>query len=196
MVLTLLKLSIALSVFAIGLQATLSDATYLFRHPRELVRALVSMYVVMPVVAVALVMTFNLHPAVKIALVTLAVSPVPPIFPKKAVKAGGQDNYSVGLLVATGILAIADVPITIDIFQAIGGVPLQMSLGSIALLVFTSILVPLLAGIVLAAGAFYLLTDGPRSHRQPAVASRAAARTYSRFALISESPGASSAARS
>ena len=151
MVLTLLKLSIALTVFAIGLQSTLSDATYLFRHPRDLVRALVSMYVVMPLAAIALVMTFNLHPAVKIALIALSVSPVPPIFPKKAAKAGGEEDYSVGLLVATGVLAVAVIPITIEIFGAIGGIPLQVSPRSIALLVFTSILAPLLLGIAVAA---------------------------------------------
>jgi bile acid:Na+ symporter, BASS family len=151
MVLILLKLSIALTVFAIGLQSTMSDATYLFRHPRDLVRAFVSMYVVMPLAAIALVMTFNLHPAVKIALVALSVSPVPPIFPKKAAKAGGEGDYSVGLLVATGILAVAVIPITIEIFGAIGGIPLQVPLRSIALLVFTSILAPLLLGIAVAA---------------------------------------------
>jgi BASS family bile acid:Na+ symporter len=151
LILLVLKISIALNVFALGLDATLADATHLFRHPRDLGRVFLSMNVVMPALALALVMTFNLHPAVKIALVALSVSPVPPIFPKKALKGGGKGDYTVGLLVATALLAIMVIPITMDIFQRIAGVPLQMPARSVAVLVFTTVLAPLLAGIALRA---------------------------------------------
>src|SRR5258705_1638612 len=146
LILPVLKMSIVLSVFALGLKATFADATYLFRHPRELGRAFLSMNVLMPLLAVALVMTFSLHPAVKIALVALAVSPVPPFFPKKAIKVGGKDDYSVGLLVATAVLAIAVIPLTMEIFERIGSLPLQMPARSVAALVLTTVLVPLLVG--------------------------------------------------
>jgi BASS family bile acid:Na+ symporter len=151
LILFVLKISITLNVLALGLEATLADATYLFRHPLELVRVFLSMNVVMPALALALVLTFNLHPAVKIALVALAVSPVPPFFPKKALKTGGKGDYSVGLLVATALLAIVVIPITMTIFERIGGVPLQMPARSVAALVFTTVLAPLLAGIALRA---------------------------------------------
>src|SRR6266851_5716958 len=111
LILLVLKISIVLSVFALGLKATFADATYLFRHPGKLVRAFLSMNVLMPVLALAMVLTFKLHPAVKVALVALSVSPVPPIFPKKALKTGGRDDYSIGLLVATAVLAIIVIPI-------------------------------------------------------------------------------------
>ena len=45
------KISIALSVFALGLKATLADATFLFRRPSQLVRAFMSMNVLMPLIA-------------------------------------------------------------------------------------------------------------------------------------------------
>jgi BASS family bile acid:Na+ symporter len=151
LILLVLKISIALNVFALGLEATLADATHLFRHPRELGRVFLSMNVVMPALALTLVLTFNLHPAVKIALVALAVSPVPPIFPKKALKSGGKGDYTVGLLVATALLAIVVIPITMEIFERISGVPLQMLPGSVAVLVFATILAPLLAGMALRA---------------------------------------------
>src|SRR5215831_6598412 len=93
----LIKISVALNVFALGLTATGSDVVYLFRRPGKLLRSLLSMYVVMPAVAVTLALTFNLHPAVKIALGVLAVSPTPPLLPRKALKAGGRENYAVGL---------------------------------------------------------------------------------------------------
>jgi len=146
-----LKASISLTVFALGLQATFADATFLFRRPRLLVRGFFSMNVMMPLLALLLVTTFHLDPEVKIALVALSVSPVPPIFPKKALKAGGEENYTIGLLVATVVLSIVAIPITMKIFERVTGVPLYMSALSVATIVFTTVLAPLLGGIVLRA---------------------------------------------
>ena len=146
-ILLVLKASIMLAVFAIGLQATFADATFLFRHPSQLLRAFLSMNVLMPLVALAIAAPFDLHPAVKIALVVISVSPTPPIFPKKAHKAGGKDDYTIGLLVAVAVLSIIVIPITLEIFEKITDVPLAMQAGSVAFLVLTTILVPLLVGM-------------------------------------------------
>jgi bile acid:Na+ symporter, BASS family len=91
-ILLVLKASIMLAVFAIGLHATFADATFLFRRPGQLLRAFLSMNLAMPLVALAIAAPFDLHPAVKIALVVISVSPTPPIFPKKAHKAGGKED--------------------------------------------------------------------------------------------------------
>jgi BASS family bile acid:Na+ symporter len=146
-ILLVLKVSIMLSVFAIGLKATFAEATFLFRRPSQLFRAFLSMNVLMPLVALALAMPFDLHPAVKIALVVISVSPTPPIFPKKAHKAGGKDEYDIGLLVAAAVLAVILIPITLEILEKITGVPLAMPAVSVALLVLTTILAPLLVGM-------------------------------------------------
>jgi len=152
-ILLVLKLSIVLSVFALGLRATIADAMFLFKRPRQLLRAFLSMNVLMPLVALILVLTFDLNPAVKIALVALSVSPVPPIFPKKAVKVGGKDDYAIGLLVAAGILAIAVIPVAMVVFEKISGVPFSMPASSVAILVIKTVLAPLLAGIAVRASA-------------------------------------------
>src|SRR5215470_1465258 len=87
------KASVLLNVFALGLNARTQDTTCLFRNPGRLARSLLSMFVVMPLFAAALASAFDLHPAVKIALVALAVAPIPPLLPKKLMKAGGQSSY-------------------------------------------------------------------------------------------------------
>jgi len=148
-----LKASIFLTVFALGLQATFADATFLFRRPGLLARGFISMSVMMPLLALLLVMTFRLEPEVKIALVALSVSPVPPVFPKKALKAGGEENYTIGLLVATVVLSIVAIPIALEIFERVTGVPLYLSALSISTIVFKTVLAPLLGGIVLRATA-------------------------------------------
>ena len=144
-----LKASILLNVFAIGLRASLQDATYLFRRPGQLVRGLLAMNLLMPLFAVTLAVLFDLNPAVKIALVALSVSPIPPVLPIKMMKAGGTKSYSIGVLVAVGLLAILFVPAAMEILQRVFGVPLQMTVASIAALILKTVLLPLALGIVL-----------------------------------------------
>jgi BASS family bile acid:Na+ symporter len=147
-ILLVLKASIVLSVFAIGLKAEFAHTAFLFRSPGRLARAVFAMNVWMPAMALAIGMVFDLHPAVKIALVVISVSPVPPIFPKKGLKAGGAGDYTIGLLVATALLAILTIPLTMEIVEWIVGIPLAMQATQVAILVFATIIAPLAAGIV------------------------------------------------
>jgi BASS family bile acid:Na+ symporter len=153
LILTILKISIALSVLAVGLDADFSDAISIFRRPSEFVRAFFSMNVLMPLLAVALVVMFNLDPAVKIAMVVFSVSPVAAFFPERALKAGGKLDYSVGLMLTTALLAIVIIPVSLEIFKNIFRLPLHTPARSIAVLVFVTILLPLLVGIAIRAKA-------------------------------------------
>ena len=146
-----LKLSIALSVFSLGMKQTFSDATFLLARPDKLLNALVSMYVAMPLFAVTVALAFNLPPAVKIALVALSVSPIPPILPGKALKAGGRESYAVGLLVAGSLLSIILVPLAMELLQVVFNIPLQMTARSVAGVVLSSVLLPLAAGMAVRA---------------------------------------------
>ncbi len=144
-----LKISVALNVLGLGLRTTPSDAAYLVRRPGLFVRSMLSLYVIMPLFAVALALMFDLRPAVKIALVTLSVSPIPPLLPKKQLKAGGKHDYIIGLLVTASVLATIVIPVTIKLVGDVFGLPMQMSAGAVALLVLKTILAPLLLGIAL-----------------------------------------------
>ena len=142
-----LQASVFLTVFAIGLRASANDATYLFRRPAELVRAFLSMNVLMLLFVFVITSFFDLSPAVRIALFALSVSPIPPLLPNKMVKAGGSDSYAIGLLVAVGLLAIVFVPIALEVIERVRNVSLQMSATAIASLIFMTILLPLGLGI-------------------------------------------------
>jgi bile acid:Na+ symporter, BASS family len=143
-----LKASIVLLVVGLGLKATLDDVTSLFRRPGLLLRSLLSMNVVMPLFATVLALVFDFHQAVKIALVALAVSPVPPILPKKELKAGGTASYAMGLLVAAALLAIFLVPLTIKVLGPAFGREGHISFLTVVKLVLSTVLVPTAAGIV------------------------------------------------
>ena len=142
-----IQLSLALMVFSIGLGATMGDVTYLFRRPKLLLRSLLSMNVVMPLFAVVLAKAFDLLPVVKVALVLLAVSPLPPIFPKKSLKAGGEFSYTIGLLVAATLIAIVFIPLAMELLQRAFDIPLQMGPGRVVALVLWNLLVPLAVGV-------------------------------------------------
>lgn len=142
-----LRASLFLMVFSIGLRASASDATYLFRRPGELARALLAMNVLMPVFAIVIISILDPSPAVKIALVALSVSPIPPLLPNKMVKAGGTDSYAVGLLIAIGLLAMIVVPVTMEIIERLREVPLRMTMASVASVIFITALLPIGVGV-------------------------------------------------
>jgi len=146
-ILLILKASIILSVFAIGLKSTFEDTTYLFRRPAQLVRAVVSMNVVMPLLALILGLAFDLNPALKISLLAISVSPVPPIFPNKAFKAGGTETYTIGLLVAAALISVILIPIVMEIIKRSSSAPLSMQPSGVFVTVLTTVLLPLLVGI-------------------------------------------------
>jgi len=148
-VLPALKLSIMLLVLALGMGSTQRDALYLLTKPRLLFRSMLAMNLVMPLVAAALAAGFNLNPAVKIALVALSVSPLPPLFPRKAIKAAGENAYPVGLLVAAALLAVVFVPFAIDVLGNAFGKPVHVPVVIVVKVVLTAVLAPLAVGILL-----------------------------------------------
>ncbi len=147
----IVKGSVVLTVVALGLGATVEDTLAILRRPSLLLRSLLAMNVVMPIVAVALAYFFALDPAVKIALVALALSPVPPFLPKKQFKAGGGASYVHGLLVLAGLVAIVFVPVMLEVVERVFGVPLQLAWVPVAKIVLGTLLAPLALGMVIRA---------------------------------------------
>ena len=142
-----LKTSIFLTVLGLGLRASVHDVVSLARDRSRLVRSMVATIVIMLIVAALLALSFDLNPAVKIALVALSISPVPPLWPKRTLKAGGDESFTLGLLVATAALSIITIPIAVEVFQRVFGIPLRMSADVIARTVLVTILLPLFLGI-------------------------------------------------
>ena len=143
-----LTASALLNLFSIGLKANPGDATYLFRRPAELVRALLAMNVLMPLFVITLIYLFDFTQAVKVVLVALSLSPIPPPVPAKEVKSGGSAPYVMGLHVAIGLLAIIFVPLATAVIGLVHGVELQTNIARVATVVLVTILIPIGAGIL------------------------------------------------
>lgn len=80
--------SIMLIVLSLGLRTSMNDVLWLPRRPARLLRSVAAIYLVVPAAAVGLCLAFPLALPVKIALVALAVSPLPPLLPMKQEGAG------------------------------------------------------------------------------------------------------------
>jgi BASS family bile acid:Na+ symporter len=142
------QLSIALIVFSIALAARPGDLTYLLRKPSLLVRSLLSMSVLIPILAAIIAKSFHLRPEVKVALIVLAVSPVPPILPGKQSKAGGNVSYAIGLLMTTAVLAIVTVPVSIALIGRFFERDVQVPMPVIAMILAKSVIIPVILGVI------------------------------------------------
>lgn len=149
----LIKIGILVSVFltvlGMGLAATWDDATYLVRKPALLARSLLSMFVVMPIICVCAALLFHLPPAVRVALVALAISPVPPLLPQKELTAGGHGAYAISLVSVAAVFSIVYVPVITSLFAEWFNHPAEVSASAVAQIVLTTILVPLGLGMVI-----------------------------------------------
>ncbi|HEY4078717.1 MAG TPA: hypothetical protein VGM26_17450 [Rhizomicrobium sp.] len=143
-----IKLSIALTVFAVGLEATAGEITYLFRHPRRFARAILAIDIAMPLFVLLVLFLTHLPDPIKIALAALSVSPVPPLMPGKAMKAGGTEGYVVGLLVAAAVVALVFVPLSVELMGRILGVDAHIPVATVVALMAMTVLGPLVAGAV------------------------------------------------
>ena len=133
---------VALAVLALGLSASWKDASYVLRRPRKLARALLAMNVVVPLFTGAMIALFHLRHPVAVALATLAVAPIPPLLPKRALGAGGGSSYVVGLLAAMSLLAIVFVPLSAHLLGRVA------SVAAVGRVVAISVLVPLAIGVL------------------------------------------------
>ncbi|HYW13612.1 MAG TPA: hypothetical protein VE871_16745 [Longimicrobium sp.] len=144
-----LRLSIAGTVLAVGLRTRREDVMYVFRDSARFARSMGAMIVVMPLLALALAAVLDLHPAVKVALVGLAVSPVPPMLPRKEMKAGGRGSYAVGLLFATALLSIVTVPLAVHLVGEALDAPRSLTAMAVGSVVLATVIGPLALGVVI-----------------------------------------------
>jgi len=141
-----LQVSVGLMVFCVALQASQGDLTYLLRRPSLMLRSLLAMNVVMPLLAVLIAILCKLRPELKVALILLAVSPVPPILPAKHGKAGGNVSYGIGLMMFAAVVSIVTVPLSIAIVGGVFGRTIQVPMGLVAKVVGLNLILALLLG--------------------------------------------------
>ena len=140
--------SMAGLLLAVALRTDFDDLTYLLRQPSLLVRSVLAMNVIMPLFALALMLAASIHlqRAVEVALVAMALGPVPPILPRKELKAGGARSYTMGLLASSAVVSIFFVPLAAALLGDMFHKSVDVSVANVASIVATWMLLPLLIG--------------------------------------------------
>ena len=144
-----LRGSLLLLVLAVGLDATVQEAAYVLKRPNVLLRSTLAIAVIVPAFAALVVAALPLDRAVKIGIVLMAVSPLPPFMPGKDIRLGGRRRYVYGLLVAVSMLAVILVPATVTILSRMFGEAVSIGPGPVLRLMLVSLLIPLAVGMLI-----------------------------------------------
>lgn len=155
------KIAVAAIILAIGMSSALSDLNYIWFRQKLLLRSLLALYVVVPLVALAIVELFPIAPSVKAALLVLAVSAGAPLLPRR-ISGIGDGAYIFGLVVTSSLVAIVVVPAWIAVLSPYFQPSASLSPMGVAWIVGRSILLPVAIGLILNCAA-------------PAISERAAA---------------------
>ncbi len=146
--LLVLQTATTVLIFGIGLESTPGDALHLLRHPGQLLRALLAMYVAVPLVALAVVELLPLAPPVAGAILVLAASSGAPLLPRKMLGVGDAAHVF-SLVVLTSLLAIVVVPAWMALLPAVFDRLPPIPPEKTAILIARSFFLPLVVGMVL-----------------------------------------------
>jgi len=146
-----IRTSIVLMLLSVGLSATPAQALSVLRSPMRLAQSIGTMMLVMPLFTAILASALELQPDVQFVLVALAVSPVPPFWPSKSKHGGGDESYTVGLLVASSLLSVVTIPIVLKTFAVIFSVNIAVPVTTIARVTSAMVMLPLLIGMIIRA---------------------------------------------
>lgn len=152
----LVQTSMFLMIMAIAMESHWRNVVKELTHPRLLVRAVIAVNIVVPLVAIALVKIMSLPLSVAVGLLLMAVSPLAPLVPSNALKAGGRRSYILALYLVLIVLAIAIVPLTMSIVDAIFGGHAFVPVATVAKIMFVSGILPIVIGL----GLHALFPDG------------------------------------
>jgi bile acid:Na+ symporter, BASS family len=145
-----LNASVAVIVFGYALGADPDDIRYLLHRPRLLLVSLLAMFLVMPVLALALDVYTDFPHATRVALVVIALSPVPQLIPRNQISLGGRSAYAYGLTRVVAVLSIVIVPFLVDFIGRLVGRPLALEPGAVAEVLLPTIVLPVLLGSLVA----------------------------------------------
>lgn len=146
LLLQILKISVTVLIFAIGMQSTVDDLTYLWRRPRLLFKSMAAMYVLVPLVAVALARVLPVSFGLKVAMIVVAISAGAPLVPRKLMPLT-NDAYVFSVIANSSLLAIVSVPLWLMALSTLSGAVPEITPGDVGRLLGKAFLLPLAAGM-------------------------------------------------
>jgi BASS family bile acid:Na+ symporter len=146
-----LTVSTMLTALAAGLTVRRADAAYLLRHPRRFARAFFAINVAMPFCTLWFTDVFSLEPSVELALIVLAMSPLPAAIPSALRRGDATASFGARLIAAESLIAVATIPLSFVILRALFGAPFTIPEVDLIWIVASRVTVPLAVGAAAAA---------------------------------------------
>lgn len=141
--------SMFLMIMSVAMQTDAEPVLRQLRNPALLLKGLVAVNLVPPLVATLLVLALNLDRPIAQGLLLMAVSPLAPLIPGNAYRAGAERARIVALYASLIVLAIVVVPLTVMLLNLVFGTHAVAPLGKIGDVVLISAIVPILIGLTL-----------------------------------------------
>jgi BASS family bile acid:Na+ symporter len=145
---TVIQATVAVTVFGYGLSAQTDDLLWVLRRPRVLFVSLVAMFVVMPVIALAAHVYLDFPHAAEVALVVIALTPIPALLPRTEIGSGGRARYAYGLAFAVALVSPVLIPALSDLIGRLMDRPFGLSPLTIASAMAMQVLLPLALGFL------------------------------------------------
>lgn len=135
------------SMFSLGLSLTMKQIIDPLRNARMVILALVANFILVPILAYALAIIFNLDESLRIGLILLSTAAGAPFLPKLVDVAKGNIAFSVGLMVLLMVITIIYLPIVLPLL--LSGV--EVNPWDIAQSLIIMMLIPLAIGLFIKA---------------------------------------------
>jgi BASS family bile acid:Na+ symporter len=146
----LLTLSLGLMMVSAAMESSKGQFAYVLRRPKLLLKAILAVNIIPLIGAMIVVGLFpSLSQPSRAAILIMAISPVPPLVPGKALKFGGRREYVYGLQLAMAVVALFAVPILGKLVAAHYDAEAVFPVRVVAMNVLTGLAFPVLVGVAL-----------------------------------------------
>jgi BASS family bile acid:Na+ symporter len=140
--------TVFLIMFSLGLASQAGELRWALRRPGLVVRALATVLVMVPAVAVVVTMGLGLPREVQVGLVLMAICPGAPVALRRSLDAGGHHSFATALQLMMATLAIVSMPLSIALLNPIYSGHATISSGEVARQVSIAQLLPLGLGLL------------------------------------------------
>ena len=135
-------------MFDLGLAIVIGEFRWIWGHPALVAKALFSVLIAVPAVAIAVVHAFDLSRAAEIGIVLMAISPGAPVALRRSLDAGGHRSFAPALQIMVAILAVLAMPLWIAALNEFYGGRASIATRELARQVFVAQLLPLGLGML------------------------------------------------
>ena len=134
-------------MFGVGIGVAFTDLRWIWQRPAPMFRALASVVVAVPLIAIVVCRLLALPRLAEIGIVLMSISPGAPIALRRSLGAGGHRAFAPSLQICVALLAVGSLPLSLFLLDFFYAGNASVSSWRIAKQVFVAQLLPIGLGI-------------------------------------------------